>query len=237
MNLSIRKHLLLPMIAATACLATADAAPKHHLSDFKPGELVSGPSVDFTKMAGKVVVIDYWGVHCPPCLALMPHVAKLHKRYADDGLVLVAAESQGSPVAAIKKVVKKHRLACTVTKFIQGPKLSKGIPYMAVFDVEGKMVYAGYPGSAADRVIAKELKRATPGAAPAADAPATDAAAGPLVKHRTWTNSDGRAMSAELISLSGNMGTFRKIGGAPFTYDITQLSEEDQKLIRAAGTH
>ncbi|MBK1855360.1 TlpA family protein disulfide reductase [Verrucomicrobiaceae bacterium 5K15] len=216
---------------ALACVTSAVATPKHTLSEFTPGDLVSGPEVDFSKATGKVVVIDYWGTRCPPCLALMPHISKLHKRYSAKGLMLVAAESQGSTTEAIDKVVKKNRLECSVTKFVRGPKLSSGLPHMAVFDVDGNLVFSGRPGDEADRVIKKELKRASGDVAESEDT----SASGPLVKNRTWTNANGRTMSAMLVSLEGNTGTFRKVGGTPFDYDITKLSEADQEMIREAA--
>ena len=232
MTLSLNKKYLSFALAAVAMIATAQAEPKHTLSEFTPGEVVSGPAVNFKKADGKVVVIDYWGVNCQPCLALMPHMAKLHKKYSSKGLLLIAAESQGSSTEAINKIVKKNDLECTVTKFVRGPKLSNGLPYMAVFDVDGNMVFAGRPGDDADRVIKKELKRAAGGDDEAAS---SNESSGPLVKSREWKDASGRSMTAMLVSLDGNTATFRKIGGTPFTYDITKLSEEDQTLIKEAA--
>jgi thiol-disulfide isomerase/thioredoxin len=39
---------------------------------------------------GKVVVVDFWGVYCAPCVRAFPHLVGLHRKYARDGLVAVS---------------------------------------------------------------------------------------------------------------------------------------------------
>jgi thioredoxin 1 len=34
------------------------------------------------RQAGQVVLVDFWGPRCAPCLALMPHVEKLAEQYS-----------------------------------------------------------------------------------------------------------------------------------------------------------
>jgi thiol-disulfide isomerase/thioredoxin len=43
-----------------------------------------------TKQRGKVVLVDFWGLFCPPCVKELPHVAQLHKKYAAQGLAVVS---------------------------------------------------------------------------------------------------------------------------------------------------
>ena len=45
------------------------------------------PSLDDFK--GKVVVIDFWGVWCPPCRKAMPHLKELYHRHREQGLVVI----------------------------------------------------------------------------------------------------------------------------------------------------
>jgi thiol-disulfide isomerase/thioredoxin len=40
--------------------------------------------------AGKVVVVDFWMFHCPPCKAGFPYLVQLHEKYGSHGLVVIS---------------------------------------------------------------------------------------------------------------------------------------------------
>jgi thiol-disulfide isomerase/thioredoxin len=40
-------------------------------------------------LRGKVVLLDFWAVWCPPCRAEFPRLQELHKRYKDKGLEVI----------------------------------------------------------------------------------------------------------------------------------------------------
>jgi thiol-disulfide isomerase/thioredoxin len=42
------------------------------------------------RLRGKVVMIEFWGTWCAPCVRAMPRVQELHDRYRDRGLVVLA---------------------------------------------------------------------------------------------------------------------------------------------------
>jgi thiol-disulfide isomerase/thioredoxin len=41
-------------------------------------------------LRGKVVVLDFWSVYCGPCVDCMPLLMKLHDKYRDKGLEIIA---------------------------------------------------------------------------------------------------------------------------------------------------
>lgn len=43
---------------------------------------------------GKVVLLDFWGVWCPPCVKSLPEVQRLHEKYADMGLVVLGVHTR-----------------------------------------------------------------------------------------------------------------------------------------------
>ncbi|MDG2125405.1 MAG: hypothetical protein P8J87_17005 [Verrucomicrobiales bacterium] len=158
----------------------------------------------------------------------------MDKRYKSKGLTLVAPEVQGSSAEAIEEMVKEKKLSYTITKSITGPRLSNGIPHAAVFDVSGKMVYHGHPASPDfEKSIKTALKEAKPaeekGTGSVFDKPKN------LVESRTWTNADGNSLTAALISVSGDTGSFRKANGQTFSYAISKLSEGDREIISKAS--
>ncbi len=142
------KHILLSVLALASVAFAAEKkaqVPNAKLSDFKVGELLSGDAVDLAKTNGKAVVIEAWGVRCPPCIASLPHIEKLAKRNKED-TIFIGAESQGSTDADIKAVVKKFKLSYTITKGgVMSPVNFRGLPHAFVFDTTGKLIYSGHP--------------------------------------------------------------------------------------------
>jgi thiol-disulfide isomerase/thioredoxin len=52
------------------------------------GWLNSEP-LDWTKLRGKVVLIDFWTFSCVNCLRTLPHIIAWHEAYADAGLAVI----------------------------------------------------------------------------------------------------------------------------------------------------
>lgn len=147
---------------------------------------------------------------------------------------MVAPEVQGSSVEAIEELAEDKRLKYAITKGISGPSLSRGIPSTAVFDVEGKLIYVGHPMSPdTEKVIKEALKEATP-----SEDEESSSGLAPrqqdLIANRTWTNSEGKEMTATLVSVTGNTGHFKFTNGQTFDLDLSKLSEADQAVIKEA---
>jgi thiol-disulfide isomerase/thioredoxin len=52
-----------------------------------------GEKVSLAQLAGKVVVLDFWGTWCPPCRASVPELKDLVKKYSAEKLVLISVSS------------------------------------------------------------------------------------------------------------------------------------------------
>lgn len=52
---------------------------------------VDGSEIDFSKLYGKVVLIDFWSKNCSDCVARMPIVKQIYDKYKNDGFIVVSA--------------------------------------------------------------------------------------------------------------------------------------------------
>jgi thiol-disulfide isomerase/thioredoxin len=101
------------------------------------------------KHKGKVVVVDAWGIFCPPCIKGLPHLVEMSRKYADKGLVAITLHVDPPYDAETKaqapKILGKLNATTTTNLVLDEPsevwqqKLhSNFIPIVFVFDREGK---------------------------------------------------------------------------------------------------
>jgi peroxiredoxin len=137
---------LLPAARAGALggsVAVGDAAPKITAQDWVN---VDGPLGE-KQLKDKVVLLEFWGTWCGPCVRSMPHVQKLHDRYRARGLVVVALTYEKP--SAIRSFLKNNALtmpvACDPAKTSVADWGVTSWPATFVIDRAGKVAYAGAP--------------------------------------------------------------------------------------------
>jgi thiol-disulfide isomerase/thioredoxin len=123
-----------------------------------------GEFITLEDLKGRVVVLDFWGTWCKPCLMATPSLLRLHKKYADDGVVFVgvAVRDQESDWAAYidKNKMDWPQFLDTNRKIVM-PYLVTGYPTYIVIDADGilRARKTGY-GSDTDSWLEGEIKRA-----------------------------------------------------------------------------
>lgn len=243
----MRSFSFLSSVLVAAALASASVRAGN-LSEYSIGRHISGPDVDLGELQGKVVVIECWGVNCPPCIAAMPHLAELHDRLSDDGLVLIGAERQNGSEEAIGEICRDADVEFTITDGVTGPDIGGGLPQTLVFDGEGRQIFNGRPGEDCYELIrdaVRDARRAGVasgdrlGARPAGTPVPEDAEEsrrGVLVPSRTWTDNQGRSLEAALVRVTADgTGTFRRPNLSTFTFPIERLSETDRQVVEEAA--
>lgn len=55
-----------------------------------PVQTLHGEEARLTDYAGQVIVLNFWASWCFPCRYEMPHLQKIHNRFEDQGLVVIA---------------------------------------------------------------------------------------------------------------------------------------------------
>ncbi len=150
-------------LALFPVLATAKdekaALPDATLADVKWGTPVNEATFNKDQLAGKVVVVEEWGVNCAPCIASLPDLAKMAKSGEKKGLVVVGLERQQSTKEAILKVIKGAKVEYPIQSGGSAPGNTGGIPHVCVFDVTGKLVFNGNPHDEDfERAVKKALR-------------------------------------------------------------------------------
>lgn len=108
---------------------------------------INGETVSLQDLKGKVVVMNFWATWCPPCIAEMPSLQKLHEELkAEKDIVFMAIEVDQDIDKATKFMAKnKYTLPLyTVDAELPEELMSNSIPMTVIFakngDIIGKQV-------------------------------------------------------------------------------------------------
>ncbi|HUT60306.1 MAG TPA: TlpA disulfide reductase family protein [Phycisphaerae bacterium] len=111
------------------------------------GEHWLGAEVEAADLRGQVVLLEFWGYRCGPCIASIPHISKLNTKYSKHGLAVIGAHAQGSQVRTEAVTIAIARGAnYTILSGASVPEADfSGIPHAFVFDHAGRVVFEGHP--------------------------------------------------------------------------------------------
>ena len=112
-------------------------------------------------LQGKVVLVDRWGAHSPPCRALLPRVEEIWQSFKTKPLVILGGHCKGWGTAdEVAELITEHKLTYPV---YEGAGLATGepkfdaIPFLYVVDETGKVVYLGRDERTATQAIVMAL--------------------------------------------------------------------------------
>ena len=129
---------------------------------------VQGDEVKSFNEKGKVYIVECWASWCGPCIAVIPHMNDLHKKYAEKGLVIIGVNVLEEGLENTKAFVAaqgegmSYRVAYSG---VQGNKFeldwleasqAQGIPQAFVVK-DGKIIYKGHPGGLNEQGIEEML--------------------------------------------------------------------------------
>lgn len=162
--------LLTLNLAAGQSLKIGDPAPPLKVLKWLKGD----PVLRFEP--GHVYVVEFWATWCGPCVANMPHLTELQKKYAGKATIIGVdiwevkgqEELEGIPGKVEAFVAKKgDKMGYTVA--MDDPKTNAvsdawmkatfqtGIPASFVVDQKGAVVWMGHPSSGLDEAIEQTL--------------------------------------------------------------------------------
>lgn len=131
------------------------------------GTHVLGPEMKTDDLKGKVVVFEYWGDRCPPCIASIPGLVKLRSEVDTDKVAIVANQVWTKDGDKTKKAWEKAGGDDSITVVNHGSLKGanpRGVPHAYVLDHTGKKIWEGNPHP---RAGGKEMKEVVKKAAEA----------------------------------------------------------------------
>jgi len=114
---------------------------------------------------GKVYVLDFWATWCGPCIASIPHINEISKKYEDQGVTVIgAAIWPRSGMTPTDEFVDERGdgMRYPIAEDIDGKLARKymdatgsaGIPTIMIVDQKGRLAWKGHPMAGFDDALA-----------------------------------------------------------------------------------
>lgn len=96
---------------------------------------INSKEIKLADLRSKVVLLDFWGVWCGPCVAEIPALIDLHEKYHDKGLVIIVIHDDS--MSSIKELEKK------IERLTKERWEGKKIPFAVALDGGGECKIEG----------------------------------------------------------------------------------------------
>ena len=140
-------------------------APNFTLSDLQ------GQEVSLNDLKGKVVLLNFWGTWCGPCVKEIPDFIELYDKYNKEGLEIVGIAIQSGSPENIKLFSEHYKINYPILTDINGNESYKAfsdygtisgvgmraVPTTFLIDRDGYIVKT-YRGARPGNVFLKDLK-------------------------------------------------------------------------------
>jgi peroxiredoxin len=116
-------------------------------------------------LKGKVVLLDFWGTWCPPCVASVPDLRNLYKRYANEPSFVLISISSDSDEGVWRQFTEKNKMIWPQyrdqDRRIQRAFGVHAFPSYILIDHEGivrRMQTGWQPPASLDEMVKKQVK-------------------------------------------------------------------------------
>ena len=130
------------------------------------GATAEGNPFDWTPLAGKTVLVDFWFTGCAPCRQDLPWLKQLHETPRDDqfAIVGVSVDTDSSELATFPLAQEKIPWP-TIHDLAKKPESNAvrynvlSFPTYFLVDRTGKVVYAGKHSDELEKLLADALRQ------------------------------------------------------------------------------
>lgn len=153
-------------VVQSATVKVGSPAPALQVAKWVQGEAVKGFEKD------KVYMVEFWATWCGPCVASIPHVNDLHKKFKDKGFVVIGQNVWEEDESEIPKFMKRmgdkmsYRVALDDKSKMKKGAMAEtwmqaagqnGIPAAFLVDKTGKIAWIGHPMTLKESTIEQLL--------------------------------------------------------------------------------
>ncbi|MEW6109329.1 MAG: TlpA disulfide reductase family protein [Nitrospirota bacterium] len=125
--------------------AIGDIAPDFVLQD------INGRNVSLSKYRGKVVLLEFWAMWCPPCRATVPELVEIQNRYKSREFVILGVSVDNGQDLIFKLSEFSKNYSINYPVLLGNEKISssynvRSIPASFLIDKNGRIInsYIGY---------------------------------------------------------------------------------------------
>jgi len=154
----------IPVIVLTALLFLSGCSEKQTLPDSNAAEFllqdINDNTVKLSDYRGNVVLLEFWATWCPPCRAAIPGIEKIHRKYKEKGLVVLAISLDKSDWNFVKSFLATYGVTYSVLKGTDDIPARYGvrsIPTTMIIDKTGKIAKR-YVGFGSEEEFEKDIR-------------------------------------------------------------------------------
>ena len=103
---------------------------------------LDGKELDVGKTKGKVIFLNFWATWCPPCVAEMPSIQRLHDRINSEEIHFMCVSDEDR--TKVSKFMKEKGFTFPVYTLIgQKPRVfqTRGVPATFIISRDGQIVF------------------------------------------------------------------------------------------------
>jgi len=69
---------------------------------------LEGKNLRLSDFENKIIILDFWATHCPPCRREIPDFIKLYDKYRDKGLVIIGVSLDRGNIEGLKTFCRNY---------------------------------------------------------------------------------------------------------------------------------
>jgi thiol-disulfide isomerase/thioredoxin len=141
----MKKFILLALLTCISTFINATGTSSNNTAPQWQALLQSGDIINSAQYANKPIILHFWATWCPYCKRLQPKLVELQKKYADQGVEIVAISFNEDDGAKPQDELEKRGFHFKTA--VNGEKVAKlfavkGTPTTFFINKNNEIVYA-----------------------------------------------------------------------------------------------